>query len=66
MFDNKKLTKLRTKARLSQESLAHAAGLTTQAVARLERGHSSPHFLTVCVLADALGTTLNNLRKKSL
>jgi transcriptional regulator with XRE-family HTH domain len=49
------LRKLRTAARLTQEELAGAAGLSLRAVSDLERGMvTTPHKDTVRLLADAL------------
>ena len=50
---------LRREARLTQEELAEAAGLSVRAVAYLERGAvSTPQKETVRLLADALGLSL--------
>jgi transcriptional regulator with XRE-family HTH domain len=50
------LRKLRAGARLTQEELAEAAGLSSRAVSDLERGVvTTPHKDTVRLLADALG-----------
>lgn len=47
---------LRTGARLTQEELAEAAGLSPRAISDLERGMvTTPHKDTVRLLADALG-----------
>jgi tetratricopeptide (TPR) repeat protein/transcriptional regulator with XRE-family HTH domain len=47
---------LRTEARLTQEELAEAAGLSARAISYLERGVvSTPQRETVRLLADALG-----------
>jgi tetratricopeptide (TPR) repeat protein/DNA-binding XRE family transcriptional regulator len=49
------LRKLRTEARLTQEELAEAAGLSPRSVSDLERGIAvTPHRDTVRLLADAL------------
>ena len=49
------LRKLRTGARLTQEELAEAAGLSPRSVSDLERGIAlTPHRDTVRLLADAL------------
>jgi tetratricopeptide (TPR) repeat protein/transcriptional regulator with XRE-family HTH domain len=46
---------LRTEAGLTQEELAHAAGLTSRAISYLERGDvTTPRRQTVRLLADAL------------
>src|SRR3954451_19802590 len=49
------LRKLRTEARLTQEELAEAAGLSPRTVSDLERGiHRAAHKDTAVLLADAL------------
>jgi transcriptional regulator with XRE-family HTH domain len=42
----------------SQEALAHDAGLTVAAVARIERGEVNPGWTTVLSVVDALGISL--------
>jgi transcriptional regulator with XRE-family HTH domain len=50
------LRQLRTGARLTQEELAQAAGLSPRSVSDLERGiHRTAHKDTAELLADALG-----------
>jgi tetratricopeptide (TPR) repeat protein/transcriptional regulator with XRE-family HTH domain len=50
------LRRLRAEARLTQEELAEAAGLSPRTVSDLERGiHSTAHKDTAVLLADALG-----------
>jgi tetratricopeptide (TPR) repeat protein/transcriptional regulator with XRE-family HTH domain len=52
------LRKLRTGARLTQEELAEAAGLSPRSISDLERGiAATPHRETVRLLADALRLT---------
>lgn len=41
--------------KLTQEQLAHAAGLTTNYVSDLERGTKVPSLTTILLLAHALG-----------
>jgi transcriptional regulator with XRE-family HTH domain len=45
----------------TQEDLAHAAGLTVTAYARIERGSANPTWTTVRRIADALDVTLSEL-----
>jgi transcriptional regulator with XRE-family HTH domain len=45
----------------TQEDLAHAAGLTVTAYARIERGSANPTWTTVRRIADALDVTLSDL-----
>ena len=52
------LRRLRTERGHTQEELAHMAGLTVAAVARIERGQANPTWTTVRRLAEALNTSL--------
>jgi transcriptional regulator with XRE-family HTH domain len=52
---------LREHADLSQEAVAHSAGLTVSAYARIERGEANPTWTTVTQIARALGVTLTEL-----
>ena len=52
---------LRARADLSQEAVAHSAGLTVSAYARIERGEANPTWATVTQIAPALGVTLTQL-----
>ncbi len=45
----------------TQEDLAHRAGLTVAAFARIERGHANPTWTTVRRIAAALEVTLAGL-----
>jgi transcriptional regulator with XRE-family HTH domain len=45
----------------TQEDLAHRAGLTVAAFARIERGHANPTWTTVRRIADALEVSLTAL-----
>jgi transcriptional regulator with XRE-family HTH domain len=52
----------RTELGLSQEQLAHRAGISLNALHRLEIGQSTdPHFSTIAGLAHALGTSVDAL-----
>ena len=55
------LRALREERGLSQEALAHAAQMTMSSYARIERGQSTPTWLTVIHVAEALGVTLREL-----
>ena len=50
-----RLKRLRTLNALTQAELAERAGLTTAAVARIERNESEPHMSSIRKLARALG-----------
>lgn len=51
----------RMSARLTQEQLAEAVGVSRQTVAKWESGETSPDLEHAAALADALGTTLDAL-----
>jgi len=50
--------RLRTERGETQEDLAHRAGLTVAAFARIERGHANPTWTTVIRIASALDISL--------
>jgi transcriptional regulator with XRE-family HTH domain len=50
--------RLRTERGDTQEDLAHNAGLTVAAFARIERGHANPTWTTVRRIAVALEISL--------
>ena len=54
VYVGKHLKELRTRAALTQAELAEKAGLTTAAVARIERDEAEPRMTTIRKLADAL------------
>lgn len=55
------LRELRGARGLTQEELAHAAGLTVTALARIERAKANPTWATVRRIAAALDVTLADL-----
>jgi transcriptional regulator with XRE-family HTH domain len=55
------IRKLRQQRKLSQEDLAHDAGLTTSALSSIERGKSNPTWATVRRIAAALGVSMSKL-----
>jgi transcriptional regulator with XRE-family HTH domain len=57
------IRQLRERSGLSQEVVAHQAGLTVSAYARIERGESNPTRTTVTQIARALGVSLPELAK---
>ena len=59
------IRQLRNKRGLSQEDLAHAAGVTTGTVSTFERGNSNPTWGTVKRIAQARGVTIVELAKLS-
>lgn len=59
----KAIRQLRTKRGLSQEDLAHAAGVTTGTISAIERGNSNPTWGTVKSIARALDASMPELAK---
>ena len=59
------IRQLRNKRGLSQEDLAHAAGVTTGTVSTIERGNSNPTWGTVKSIAQALGVSVVELARLS-
>lgn len=49
---------LREERDLTQEALAHAAGITVGHLSTIERGHSNPTWATVKAIAAGLGLAL--------
>lgn len=50
-----RLREQRLTAAMSQEQVAHLAGLNSSNYARIERGHGNPTFSTLIRLAEVLG-----------
>jgi transcriptional regulator with XRE-family HTH domain len=55
------IRELRDHADLSQEAVAHSAGLTVSAYARVERGEANPTWTTVTQIARGLNVSLAEL-----
>lgn len=58
------LKKTREKKRYTQQEIAKKAGMTVQAYNRYEKGKTEPGILTAKKIANACGTTLENLLRK--
>lgn len=56
-----RLRELRKGIELSQESLAHQAGLDRSYVGGVERGEYNISLLNICLLAEALGVAPHEL-----
>jgi transcriptional regulator with XRE-family HTH domain len=52
---------LRQNAGLTQEGLAHAAGLTFGTVARIELAQATPRWASIRAIVEALGATWSEL-----
>jgi transcriptional regulator with XRE-family HTH domain len=61
VYVGEKLKRLRTLNALTQAELAEAAGLTTAAVARIERDEAEPRPSTLRKLANALNVQPRDL-----
>jgi transcriptional regulator with XRE-family HTH domain len=51
---------------MTQEALAHAAGVTVGHLSMIERGHSNPTWATVKALSAALDASMVELTKLSI
>lgn len=59
------IRELRAKRGISQEDLAHEAGVTTGTMSTIERGLSNPTWGTVKGIAAALDVSLAELAKRA-
>jgi len=59
----KAIRQLREERGMTQEALAHAAGVTVGHLSTIERGHSNPTWATVKSIASALDTPMVDLVK---
>lgn len=59
----KAVRQLREKAGLTQEALAHEAGITTGTLSLIERGQSNPAWGTASNIARALDVSMGDLGK---
>jgi transcriptional regulator with XRE-family HTH domain len=57
------IRQLREKRGLTQEALAHEAGITTGTLSLIERGQSNPAWGTVSRIAIALGSSMGEVGK---
>jgi transcriptional regulator with XRE-family HTH domain len=57
----KAIRQLRDERGMTQEALAHAAGVTVGHLSMIERGHSNPTWATVRRIAQALDTSMVEL-----
>ena len=55
------IRQLRSKHSLTQEDLAHKAGITTGTLSLIERGQANPTWATVRGIAAALGVSMGEL-----
>jgi transcriptional regulator with XRE-family HTH domain len=57
----KAIRQLRTERGMTQEALAHAAGVTVSHLSTIERGHSNPTWATVKGIASAFDLPLREV-----
>jgi transcriptional regulator with XRE-family HTH domain len=57
------IRQLREKRGLTQEALAHEAGITTGTLSLIERGQRNPSWGTVSRIVDALGSSMGEVGK---
>lgn len=62
----KAIRQLRDKRGMTQEALAHTAGVTVGHLSMIERGYSNPTWATVKAISAALDASLVELTKLSL
>lgn len=61
----KAIRELRDKRSVTQEDLAHDAGITVGTLSLIERGRSNPAWGTVKRIANALDVSMGELAKRS-
>lgn len=59
------IRELRKKRKVTQEDLAHEAGVTVGTLSLIERGKSNPAWGTVKRIAKALHTTMGDLARRA-
>lgn len=59
------IRELRTKRGITQEDLAHEAGVRVGTISLIERGKSNPAWGTVKRIAKALDTTMGDLANRA-
>jgi transcriptional regulator with XRE-family HTH domain len=59
----KAIRQLRNERGMTQEALAHAAGVTVGHLSMIERGHSNPTWATAKAIAAALAASMVELTK---
>jgi transcriptional regulator with XRE-family HTH domain len=57
------IRQVRKERDMTQEALAHKAGVTVGHLSMIERGHSNPTWGTTRSVAGALGTSMGELAK---
>lgn len=60
------IRQLREKRGLTQEAVAHEAGVTASTYGLIERGQSNPTWATVRDIAEALGVTIADIATRAV
>lgn len=60
----KAIRELRMEREMTQEALAHAAGITVGHLSKIEQGLANPGWSTVETIADALGVAMADLVRR--
>lgn len=60
----KAIRRLREKRGLTQEAVAHGAGITTATLGAIERGLSNPTWATLTGISEALDISMIDLAKE--
>lgn len=60
------IRQLREKSGLTQEAVAHKAGVTASTLSVIERGESNPTWATVAGIAAAVGVSVVEVAKLSV
>lgn len=61
----KAIRQLRQEREMTQEALAHAAGVTVSHLSTIERGHSNPTWATVKSIITALSLSMADLATRA-
>jgi len=61
----KAVRELRGKRELTQEALAHKAGITVGHLSKIERGHANPTWETLEAIAAALEVSIAHLAQRA-
>lgn len=59
------IKRLRESRGITQEALAHDAGITTGTLSKIELGTTSPAWVTVRAIAKALGVKISELAREA-
>lgn len=58
------IRELRSKKGVTQEAVAHRAGITVAHLSGIERGHANPSWAAVMAIADALDVSIVEVARR--